>query len=1030
MIFLAAACGVSIALLAGVLLLGPGGETSTDSAESSTSQQMRTADDLDLPRVLPNQPGAFEAQVGQLVEGEAVFLQDGRRTVLKYEKLEPEADGVLRVDQPRARIIFSPTRVLEVASDTGVLIAPDGQLLEGTFTGNVVTTFYESSPGSTLELGNPSHIQMRLYLKDAIYDEQLGRLRSDGPVFLTSQSLDASGRGLTLTFNRLQQRMERMIIQHGDTIRFNPQLPGTSPTQADAAANASADPDAKPVETATAAVPEPAQYYQANFLDEVDVNVAFGQQILTGDRLSVSFAIQPGNVGDNDSDESDTDNAAQSQFASEGEHEASLFDQEPGEQNESADDQRVEAPPVIPLDRRLLPWDARSLMSPSVRDVVIRWKGQLQVNPLEAAPPGFAGPSDALIGLAGSPMRIRTALNELVEASEGNYLLSTGRLRAVSSARHGLLLDSPRLGILTGRAMEIVLSEATGWVSGPGSLRAATTNRGEPGATYDLTASWAGRLNLEFLTEKTDAVPAEARSDDAMDWIQPTQLTGIRVAQFNQNVDVKHPQFTTKAQQLQLTLEPVAEGDPYLKEITARGKVQLASLSDQPDQQIALAAEDVKIQMVDPVETNGVSNQPQLVMADGDVKASRPDYQLEAQQLYARFDTTTDADDLQLAQLLANRNVRVTAREHQALLEGQRLTANPAQRRIEIQSEDGQARVIRDNGVITAGHFVFDEARASFQAIGPGKAQFQAPRDNGPPTLVDVDWNKSMSYDDTTELLSFLGDVKAQTTSPGDTTNLTSDQLDLTFTKLPEATANDPDSPLGDRQLKSAVAIGDVRFEAESVDRENDNKLETRLRLEGPKVTVNNETTTVTVNGGGDMLIEDYRPVDAERAAAPNAIALTGRGATLFKWSQSLTLDARNSDMTMLGQVQMVHAPQGQPEQRLRMNCQRLEADMVNAGGIRRFGDELEQDADPDFKSLFATGDVTLRAGNRRVNTQYLRYTDDNQTVELWSDPPKLSQVSQDDQPSALTAERIKWDLGRDRFEAIRMGSGGFPSGR
>lgn len=1028
MMLVAAACGVSLVLLMAVLLLGPADHSATgggDASQGSSASAARPLADIDLPTAVPNQPGEFEAQVGQLVEGEAVFLQQGRRTVLKYARLEPEADGVLRVDKPRARIIFSPTRVLEVASDTGVLIAPEGQLLEGTFTGNVVTTFYQSKPGQPLDLADLTQIQMRLFLNDAVYDEQLGRLRSDGPVFMTSQSLDATGQGLTLTFNPLRQRLERMIIREGDRIRFNPRAPGQAQSMANApatppAATAGDDSSPTPDLTPDPTPPqdEPVQYYQANFLEDINVNVAFGQQILTGDRLSVSFAIEPGNVETTASRRNPDEHPGLARIARV---------QPPSPPPASI---RPASNPIIPADDRLQPWDKRSLMTRSLGDVVVKWKGQLQVNPLESAPPGFAGPSDALIGLAGTPMRIRTALNELVEASQGNYLLSTGRLRAVSSAKHGLLLDSPRLGILTGRAMQIVLSEATGWVRGPGSLRAATTNRGEPGATYDLMASWNGQLDLEFLTEVNEAAATADRDDDALDWIQPTQLTGIRVAQFNQDVDVKHPRFTTKAQALRLTLEPVAGNDPWLQQIDAKGDVQMASLSDQPDQKININAQNLQLKMAEPGEDGDQTPRPQLLLAEGEVHAWRPDYALKADHLFTRFAPGGEGQDFELTTLLANGNVNVTALEQQARLQGQRLSANTAERRIELKSEDQQARVIRDNGVITAGHFIFDEQRASFQAIGPGRADLKALRENGPATDVIVNWTKSMSYDDKTELLSFLGDVDAQTINPGDTTKLTSDQLDLTFARLGQANANDPDNPLGDRQLKTAVAVGHVQFQAESIDPQQDDKLETRLRLEGPKVTVNNETATVTVTGAGDMLIEDYRPADAAQAGAPKAIALTGRGATLFKWTDSLTLDGGKSDMTMLGQVQMVHAPEGQPDQRLRMTCQRLEADMVNAGGIRRFGDELEQDADPDFKSLFATGDVTLRTGNRRVNTQYLRYTDDNQTVELWSDPPRLSQVSQDDQASALTAEKIKWDLGRDRFEAIRMGSGGFPAGR
>ena len=218
-----AAAGVSAAAL--ILAVVFGGQT-TGVGESTAP---RSPGDVDLPTVPdaapggPGSPGgaggevsAFTRRVGELEKGEVVFKQEGRRTILNYDELRPEADGVLRVTQPRARIIFSPRRMLEVRSQHGTVIAPEGQLLEGTFRGEVVTTFYEAPEGQTLDIDRSDHVLVRLYLDKAHYDDQIGRLVSDGPVFMTSPSVDAAGVGLSMTFNQLRQRLEQLVIRQGE----------------------------------------------------------------------------------------------------------------------------------------------------------------------------------------------------------------------------------------------------------------------------------------------------------------------------------------------------------------------------------------------------------------------------------------------------------------------------------------------------------------------------------------------------------------------------------------------------------------------------------------------------------------------------------------------------------------------------------------------------------------------------------------------------------------------------------------------
>ena len=1066
-----AAAGVSAAAL--ILAVVFGGQT-TGVGESTAP---RSPGDVDLPTVPdaapggPGSPGgaggevsAFTRRVGELEKGEVVFKQEGRRTILNYDELRPEADGVLRVTQPRARIIFSPRRMLEVRSQHGTVIAPEGQLLEGTFRGEVVTTFYEAPEGQTLDIDRSDHVLVRLYLDKAHYDDQIGRLVSDGPVFMTSPSVDAAGVGLSMTFNQLRQRLEQLVIRQGERIRFNPDVPRTGAGDRDDDATADAG-DAGPDDAGNADEKTAGgsggegsgggrQFYLARFVQDVDVNVAFGRAKLTGDQMQVVFAIASGSAPGIEDGDAPTSTETPSQTSRGGDAETSKNKTSGGETSGGGDApaDKLKTIAAQTTDPRLAPWDQRSLMKTSTGDVVVKWTGRMEINPADEGPQGFAGNDDALVAMVGKPMRIVTDQNETVEAARGDYLLSNGRIRAESSQDAGLLLDSPRLGIITGRAMEIVQNDETGWIDGPGSLLAATHNRGSADASKDLAVQWQGRLNLKFLTD----APA-GDSPSTLDQLQTRQLSGITMAEFNGNVRVSHPQFRAAAQEfLRLNLVPVDNDDPQLREIEAAGDVRLTSLSDKPEQQIELLADALTLHFTE--QAAGVkttSPQPSHMFASGHVHAARPGYALDAGELYTRFTPTGDGgEDFEVSQVKAQANVKVHADQQKATLYGDRLTASTAEQKVEVYgTPETLARVVRADGVITGEHFIFEQTRESFRAVGPGAADLDVTQKDGSNLDVVVNWRDEMSYDAPQDELTFAGAVDATTTNATEKTHLTAQQLKLIFTKpvagdataevplsqpQPDAPAGDGElqqKPFGDRDLKTAVASGDVKFEAQSINKLRPDQPMTRLLLTGPRVVVDNLAQSVTVDGAGDLLVEDYRPAaPASDKPADGAIAaagITGRGATLFKWQTNMTLGGADNGMVMKGAVQMVHAPMNRPrDERVRLTCRMLEASMQNAGGITGFGDGSRKSAEPNFKSIKASGDVRVDQNKRHIACDFLKYTDDTQTIVLWANPPHRATVTVDGEPNPLSADALKWNLAKDRFEAIGLDGGGIPIGR
>lgn len=1036
-LLLAVAAVVALAILAVTLMLGP----STAPSSSATPQQ---AGDVDLPDVHGREPGTFDSEIGELERGEVVFLQEGRRTVLTYDALTPQEEGILEVEGPVARIIFSPTRVLEVSSQTGTLVAPDGQLLEGTFRGEVVASYLQAPDDQALDLNSDRHVLARFYLERASFDEQLGRLVSNGPVFVTSRAVDAAGEGLSVTFNQLRERLERMVIRQGRKIRFNPNATDSlTPTAASESAEQTplpsaqtkaSEPSSESGESRSPSAEEALQYYTASFFDDVHVQVAFGRADLYGNQMDITFAMDPAGSSETAevADDGSEQAASEAKLASE-----TSDDQTKTSATDSTKTDTPDADGASADDPRLTPIDRRSLMRQSLGDVVVQWQGRLQIIPDEKPDEDFQGAEDALIALHGEPMRITTDQSELVEAAKGRYLLSNGRITAVSSSEAGLMLDSPRLGIVTGRRLQIVQADGTGWVDGPGTVRAATRDRGNPDTPRDLTVQWAGRLNLKFLTETVSQDSASA-----LDRIQPQRLEGITYAEFNRDVQVDHPQFLASGRQLKLELEPIDNEDPQLRFIEASGDARLVSLSDDPAKQIELHGDKMTLHMQE--QTTG-DPRPDRMFAEGNVLAVRPGYRLQSQQLYAKFaQGQTDAGDFEVQLVRAQNDVRIDAQEQGVVLLAHRMTADMPEDRVELNgSAQAPAEIHRPDAQLYSESFLFSQKSSTFQSMGEGRADLDVERD-GRAAKVRVTWAESMHFDNATGRLTFRGDVIATARNPQETSRLSANRLDMLFNTQaddqPDTKAKQSPEQLADEDLREAVASGNVKFEAQSNDQRSGGEPLVRLLVEGPQMVLNNARQTVKVNGKGTMLVEDYRSQEDEPTKPATAtsgspleqagVGLTGRGATLFSWTDSMLLNGGTNRMVMQGGVQMVHAPLNQPrDQRVRLSARQFEAVMADTGGLSSEMTSAEQ-ADPEFRSFQASGDVQLDQADRHIVSGFLRYDQDAQQVSLWSTPPAQSSVMIEGEPNALSAEKIQWDLDRDRFEVMGIRGGNIPIGR
>src|SRR5690606_18596050 len=133
------------------------------------------------------------------------------------------------------------------------------------------------------------------------------------------------------------------------------------------------------------------------------------------------------------------------------------------------------------------------------------------------------------------------------------------------------------------------------------------------------------------------------------------------------------------------------------------------------------------------------------------------------------------------------------------------------------------------------------------------------------------------------------------------------------------------DQPASTSRLRTATARGNAVFTAysfevdEAPDETRTDDFLTHVRLEGPVMTFDrrDQANELQVLGAGRMLLIDRRPTSPSDAVGDDSSAgaagpiddISGRGATLFLWSDNLTLDAADSDMLLTGDVKMTHRP-------------------------------------------------------------------------------------------------------------------------
>ena len=1003
--------------------------------------------------------------------------------------------GVTELVKPRADIHLGSQRAISIIADKADTKMENREIREGTFIGNVVVTLFEAPPGVKLiiDADDPEHtqfIQQRIFLdSDTHFSVEDDSINTAGPVHVTSNQVDFFGVGLHLTYNTQRERIEQLLIDQGRYLLFNPEAdsPGfdnnTTPS-ADADNNKPADDDA-------ASEPQPAlpsQYYLAEFAKDVVVRSGIHDE-LAGELLKIDFSL--GTKAVTPKPATPTTSRLPQWVQRPGARLAQLADDTaPPGINANPTEPTLSEAPILTIPQR----NAERSMFSHVpqRDLVVTWAGHLRLTPLAEKPEALADDKDVRITLIGDNAYAQSTEDDQIKRLQTiqlEYLLSQELTTALASDDKPVRLFAEALGgELTAQKLIVRQQAGTATLLGPGQL----TYR-DPKTNKPLTVTWQNRLDLELYIQPPDANPerhndAEPHADAERSEASGTQtkLLGIQSATFDGKVTALHPEFDLAADKLTLAFrkpDNLNNIDNEPTQINAFGNIAIKANGDDPNECFHITAQHLTVSFQESDRTNNIDNQPIAIRAEGGVEvrmgspdaikggpdAPRPDLSLACRQIKVDLnpsdnnkpDNPPQPDEEiygDVSKVFAIGDVRATIHkenQHIALVSDvliadvieDKLTLNadnlqqPAEviEIIELKKPNGQTIDVVSQK-LTGKLVEMDNKAEQLDITGPGSLATRLDDPDNPDASIEnsflsIAWDDAMSFNNVTGKAKFLGKVRSESRRSNDYSELFCNQLDMRFSPDfkhdPQRLIEDDGRETHERQVRSAIAQGDVSFMAASWEQADPKKISNRMRIQGPTLIFTNTPAiqigdtpveTVVVQGAGRMTLEDYRPPVKQPAgddAASKRAFMTGRGSTLFTWNDRMILDARTNTATLHQTVTMTHIPRdedGKNGQAVGFACDKLLADMTDTGGLSVW---LSDEA-PDARVTRITADGNVRLApraNLAIAADHLKFLADAEKVNIWSDDKRPVVLEDNEAGTTDRLREIEWNLATDSFE-------------
>ena len=890
---------------------------------------------------------------------------------------QPQDDGKMIVTRPRTLIHQQAGQVTEILADRGHIVAPNNNLRHADLTGNVIVTLYATPPQHTPEVPvDLRRVRARINLVDAHVDIDLNEVTSTNDVTVESERFRFIGKGLTLNYNELHGRIDRLVIDKGEYLHLYPAgdvVKDRSPHASD------------PLAPGQLLQQDPVEidYYEARFENQVkirssQVNAQATSLKLIFSELMFSGQSAPGNTAS-----------------------------------------RPSGPPSTP-DRQ--PTDGAGV--PEANQVVVTWSGKLVVQPLANPPDDMANPHDVTVSLAGDPARIVTAEDETIAAEQLSYSLPAQRLHVQATTDNPFKMRSQQMGTLTGLTLQINQRAGTGTIRGAGKLVTPSHWQNAP-ELDELTQLTAGitRMPTDMKVHWSRGVDMTLFTADATASTNLMQrIPALRTITFKGDVHVRDPSFSLDAHRVGIGLEPPINGKQSPHSITADGNV-LFNYSTSSDDLPPLSVSAQRIDIEAEADADG-KPQPTRLLAEGRVSLSQPGQKMHADWLDAMLTPGIDGE-IEPVRIEAKENVRIeyTKNDDTYVVHGDRLKSDKVKDQTELFGTVEEPAWIRRGKVTLAARYILLEEKSQvMRVVGPGQWTFQQSPKQGddPGQVMTITWVDSMHYDHNSGQAVFKGKVQTNGQSNLNTTTLSSDHLQLSIDDAPQEQGEL--SQL--RRVKHLLAQDNVVFLSTTWQDQVDGQYATRLLIKGPHMVFENSNRNglkveqIRFEDKGNLMFEDRRLQKADNGDDQPEVKLSGRGVTAFTWEGQLLIDALHNDMRISENVWMVHHPLDKSPL-VELWCDSFVADLAETGGLD--GWTSGQAPQFDIKTVTAIRSVVVTRKDAEIQTDQLKYTRRNEYVTLTSDRGSRTIVKQNDQIVASTAKPLRWSRITNAISGSRM---------
>ena len=864
----------------------------------------------------------------------------------RWDKLD---DGTYELITPCFEKRFEDGSRIYVAADRGIVeaeeVAGGISVRGGRLIGNVRAYFDPSTspdrptfadmdperdPGEVFDqLELDSTEMIRIQADDLAFSSDPPRIHTASRVFLWSPDADIVGRGLTLEWHEKPMELRELRIAHGQQISvYNvPEdvnllaMPGSdepeetpesvagerppkiSPAQPDLAdrtapTTAPAEPEPAVAESPTtqpedlAEVAEPVMnVYLARFEDQVHVD-ADQRQMRGADELTIRFELSQG---------AQESLGGRFRTAAEGSSEAAPVD--PADGAAETPTTAADKPKRRPAARE--PKADRGPSDP----ITITWRGPLVVRPIEHTPK----PSNRRYTIAAKGNDIQLVAEEAeITCRELEFRHPQRKGKLIGSS------DGPTR-LLVGGEQEVVsprirfdIPEGKIYLDGPGRISQAPTTEQLAAATQ----------------------PADADSDDPYAGIGQAgsiEWAGTMEANFGE-FEVTNDDGTTETQQF------IKDAVFYENVILSQGPSDAPET--QPATQPALPGDFVQCDVLRVWMMTDPSGKivPEVAVAKGNVSGREAGSNIEAGKVTVFFDSVDELDAdgnaekrLRPAIVTADGDVHIRDERDGQTIEAtaDRMESDLLEKMAVLHGDTGEATILHNNNLLAGDQIQLDQDRQSAIVRGKGRMRFEINEDfNGneleQPRPVRITWADGMEYQSQTNAVTFTGEVRLNS----ELDSMQCEQMRLLFER--DESAEEPTEPptpdevdrrrrmgmdlerYGNRRLAMIMAHGGVAVNSREEDAAK--RLLRRMQLTGEQLMYDAHTQEMTMARSGTLVVEDYRPPEAESEADTESADDSGGMAagqrpsqSVFQWSKRMKLDQEGRTVQLSGDVQMVH---------------------------------------------------------------------------------------------------------------------------